>query len=267
MPTRRTAGPRGARRQPSAAEQHGVSSLSLWFNRTLVALSGVLVMAGTVRAVDYLMGLEVERIAVNGVLNHISAEEIEAQVADALTVGFLFADLERVRRRLEAMPWVHLAQVRRHWPNTIGIHITEQQPIARWGRTGFLNHEGEYFPVEAIDPAYADLPVLDGPEGGAVTLMQRYLRLESVLTSLNIEIRRLSQDSLGQLTVAFDGGTTLMLGNREFAPRLSRFATLWEQELQSSSVARIDMRYEHGAAVQAWDTQLSMTQNMLQGDQ
>lgn len=267
MTAKRTSSQRGALRKTTKPAERIVNPVSLWFNRVLVTLCGVLVLAGTVRAVDYLMALEVERIAINGVLNHISAEEIEAQVADELTVGFLFADLDRVRRRLEALPWVHLAQVRRHWPNTVGIHITEQQPIARWGRAGFLNHEGDYFPVAEALPEYADLPVLDGPEGSAVLLMQRYLRLESVLAPLGIDIQRLSQDSLGQLTVAFEGGTTLMLGNREFAPRLRRFATLWEQELQSRSVARIDMRYEHGAAVQEWDTQLAMTQDMLRGDQ
>jgi cell division protein FtsQ len=266
MARKQTSPQRGARRRHAAVDPQPPKPIAIWFNRLLVSVCGVILVAGTVRAVDYLMDLEVERIAVSGVLNHTSAAEIETQVAQELTVGFLFADLERVRRRLESMPWVHFAQVRRHWPNTIGIHITEQQPIARWGRAGFLNHEGDYFPVDGAVSAYADLPLLEGPEGSAVVLMQRYLRLESVLTPLGIEIQRLSQDSLGQLVVAFESGTTLLLGNHDFVPRLRRFARLWEHELQGLAVARVDMRYEHGAAVSEWDARLAMTENMLQGD-
>jgi len=202
---------------------------------------------------------------VSGGLDQVSTADIEAQVATELGQGFLLADLDQIRVRLERMPWVHTAQVRRHWPNTIGIQVIEQQPIARWADTGYLNHEGDYFPGDAAD-GFADLPLLEGPPGSTQLLMQRYLRLEQMLAPLGLEVVNLAVDEVDQLEVTLDNGTRLMLGNREFAQRLQRFGRLWRQALQGRQVASIDMRYEHGAAVREDDRQLTAMTGVAGGD-
>jgi cell division protein FtsQ len=215
-------------------------------------------LAGVVKVTDYLLSLEVRRIAVSGSLQHIEASDIESRLAEEVGAGFLFADLERIRHRLESMPWVYVAEVRRHWPDTLAIRVTEQQPIARWGSDSYLNHEGDIF-AGVRSGEYAELPRLEGPEGSSQLLMRRYLRLESVLSPLGIEIIHLAQDSLRQIEVTFADGTELQLGDQQFALRLQRFARLWQHELQGRHVARIDMRYEHGAAVTPAPEQLAMS--------
>lgn len=256
---------RGAQRRVEKAPANVRGAVSLWTHRLLVGVCCVVISAGTWQAVDYLLSLDVRRIAISGSLENIDAAQIESRIAPEVGSGFLLADLDAIRRRLEAMPWVHVAQVRRHWPDTIGIHITEQQPVARWGRAGYLNHEGQYFPTADADDS-AGLPLLEGPEGSAPELMRRYLRLESMLSPLGLEIARLSADELEQLTVVFDNGVSLSLGNHAFAPRLQRFAVLWERELRDHAIEHIDMRYEHGAAVREKETQIAMTDHILRGD-
>ncbi|HSS11739.1 MAG TPA: FtsQ-type POTRA domain-containing protein, partial [Acidimicrobiales bacterium] len=36
----------------------------------------------------------------------------------------------RLRRKLMALPWVASAQIQRHWPTTVGIHLSERVPVA-----------------------------------------------------------------------------------------------------------------------------------------
>lgn len=248
MASRATRPQRGARRRVVQSEARGASGFALWLNRVVVGSACVAVLAVAARAGLYLVDLRVERIAVSGVLAHIDRADIERQVAGELDQGFLLADLDRIQERLEQMPWVHVAQVRRHWPDTIGIQVKEQQPIARWGDNGFLNHEGDFFPG-AQGAASEALPLLEGDLARSQALMQRYLRLEQVLTPMGIEVAHLSMDTLGQLEITFRSGPTLLLGNRDFAQRLQRFARLWRDAVDPDSVISIDMRYEYGAAV------------------
>ena len=73
-------------------------------------------------------------------------------------------------------------------------------------------------------------------------------------------------DEVDQLEVTLDNGTRLLLGNREFALRLQRFGRLWRSELMGRSVASIDMRYEHGAAVREDEQQLTAITGVAGGD-
>ncbi|HSS08744.1 MAG TPA: FtsQ-type POTRA domain-containing protein, partial [Acidimicrobiales bacterium] len=36
----------------------------------------------------------------------------------------------RLRQKLMALPWVASAQIERHWPTTVGIHLSERVPVA-----------------------------------------------------------------------------------------------------------------------------------------
>lgn len=242
-------------------------SVLRWLRHAALLLAVVLIGAGTVKSADYLLSLEMERLTITGSLQRVEESEIARQIAAEVDMGFVFVDLDRVRQRLEAMPWVHLAQVRRHWPNTIGVNVIEQQPVARWGAAGFLNHEGEYFPDDNTAGAFYDLPVLDGPDGSTGELMKSYLRIEAVLAPLGIRVDRLSEDAVGQLEVVFDQGTTLMLGDKALRLRLQRFAKLWRDHLQHGAIARIDMRYEHGAAVLEQTTGYAMAADAVRGNQ
>ena len=69
---------------------------------------------------------------------------MHAQVAPYATGSFLTADLMTLRREIEKLPWVYRVTARRRWPAEIEVTLIEQQPLARWGTQGYLNHEGEY---------------------------------------------------------------------------------------------------------------------------
>ena len=77
------------------------------------------------------------------------------------------------------------------------------------------------------------------------------LRLLERLRPLSLTPVALSEDGFGQLRATLDGGLVLEFGEHEFSLRLQRFVQLWNRELAvtTRTPARVDLRYEKGAAV------------------
>ncbi len=218
----------------------------------LLASASVGVMFITVWSVNHLADLRIERITITGATEQVTPAAIRHVLEPHLEQQFMAIDLSAVQQQLEGMPWVHSANIRRQWPNTLAVHIKEQQPIARWNDRGFLNHEGRFFRGDMAS-RWQSLPSLVGPEGTETNLMKRYHMLESLMAGLELRLQQLSEDPIGQISFALANGTEVMLGDRELALRARRFAALYRHHLSPGQVERIDLRYEHGAAVRFVD--------------
>lgn len=239
------------RKQPAQAAVRPRTALG-WVNRLLILLGIGTVAVAATQAWLFLSGIQVERIAVKGELTNTRTEAVQRIVQPALAGGFLGTDLGEVQAQLEALPWIYEASVRRVWPNALEIHVVEQLPIARWGDSGFLNHEGQVFrPSQRTGSA--QLPLLTGPDDAASTMMATYLRLVDLLKPLGLRIAQLGMDDRGEIEAVLAGGQRLMIGGEDFLERMQRFTRLYRIELQAqmASVERVDLRYQHGIAV-AW---------------
>ena len=259
MPTNHARLPRRATRKPAAGQMTiaPVSQLSRWVNRGLLVTGVGLVSAGLYQGGTHLSAQQVERLTVMGDVQHIDIEAIQSRLAPRVAAGFLATNLTDLRHELESLPWVYRVNTRRRWPAEIEVTLTEQRPLARWGEGGYLNHEGEVF-AATPDPLYQDLPLLIGQDGAEVSLMRRYQTLAGLLEPTGLQISELSLDPLGQVAVRFDSGLSLLLGAKDISHRVKRFKRLWEEELPAQAVAKVDLRYEYGAAVTFSDAELAM---------
>ena len=265
MPNSKSTGVRGRSPQGAHAEVHAISRARRWLNR-IVLTSGVALMgAGLYQGGTALGAQQVERLTVRGDVRHLDSEAIQARLVPRVAGGFMAADLSDLRQELESLPWVYEVNTRRRWPAEIEVMLVEQRPLARWGETGYLNHEGEYFAAEP-DPLYAHLPKLTGPAGTEVSLMRRYQMLADRLGSVDLSIAALFLDDLQQLTVDFDTGLSLFLGAQDISQRVARFIRLWDSGLPKRAVATVDLRYEHGAAVTFSDKGLAMQATVKRGE-
>ena len=222
----------------------------VWLNRVLVLLGmGVVLLAAT-QACIAVQAVAVQHIVVTGELEHTRAEAVQDMVQPALVGGFLRADLNYIRRQLEALPWIYEATVRRKWPNALEIHVVEQLPIARWNGDGFLNHEGEVF-RSADSAKWQSLPLLRGPDGSAQSLVASYQRLLELLAPLGLTVEQVAIDERAQVQVVLAGGIELLLGGDDFLERMHRFVAIYRRELapRAAEVARVDLRYASGVAV------------------
>ena len=253
-------------RKPMSEVSPPVSQWRRWVNRCLLVSGLVLVSAGLYQGGSSLSSQQVEQLTVRGDAQHIDIEAIQARLAPRVAAGFLATDLTDLRHELESLPWVYRVNTRRRWPAEIEVTLVEQRPLAKWGEHGYLNHEGHYFAADR-DPLYDYLPLLVGPEGSEVSLLRRYQMVADLLESTGLIISELSLDALDQVSVHFDSGLSLLLGARDFSQRVARFKRLWAEELPAQAVAKVDLRYEHGAAVTFSDAGLAMQAMQNRGEE
>jgi cell division protein FtsQ len=223
---------------------------SAWLNRLIILTGAGVVMVAAMQAFITLQSIPVQHITVTGELEYTRTDLVQEMVQPALVGGFLRADLQRIRAQLEELPWIYQATVQRRWPNALEIHVIEQLPIARWGESDFLNHEGEVF-RSGSSQEWQALPRLRGPEGSAKALVAGYQRIAEILRPLQLTVAQLTVDERGQVDVVLEGGMQLLLGSEDFLERMHRFVAIYRSELgaRAVEVERVDLRYETGIAV------------------
>ena len=239
----------GATRNTAAVAGRPARSF-FWLNRLLILLAAAVVLTAATKGFLAIQGLPVQRISITGELEYTQAQAVQDMVQPSLAGGFLKADLHQIQRQLESLPWVYEASVRRRWPAALEIHIVEELPIARWGWDGFLNHEGDVFHSDK-NGDWNSLPLLQGPDGSARSLMANYQRLVEFLRPLDLRVDQLLVDERGQMEAVLVGGMQLILGAEDFLGRMQLFGKVYRSELiaRRAEIKRVDLRYENGVAV------------------
>jgi cell division protein FtsQ len=214
-------------------------------------------VAGAVLAIAALglllaLGLDqpVRSFVIDGPFQRVAAVEVQQAAVGALKGGLVSADLDRLRKAVEALAWVDRARVQRLWPDRIRIEVVEQQAAARWGDDGLLNTRGELFATGArhVPP---ELPRLDGPEGTEWQVAQRYLAIQDRLSKLGFRVAALRLDARGAWELDLSTGVTVRLGRRQVDERMDRFVEFGAPVIsgRAAEIRYVDMRYSNGFAV------------------
>jgi cell division septal protein FtsQ len=117
--------------------------------------------AGLVVASD---ALAIDKVTVEGT-NRMSAGEVLTVLQGLRGTNIVTADLESWRQRLLDSPWVADATIRRVFPATVSVVISERDPLGI-GRVGaglyLIDQRGTI--IDEFGPTYADfdLPIIDG---------------------------------------------------------------------------------------------------------
>jgi len=159
--------------------------------------------------------------------------------------NFFAVDLVELRARLEHLPWVRRASVRRAWPDRIEVALEEHVALARWGSEGLVNLQGERFDAETK----AELPLFVGPAGSEGEIARRYASYSRIVAPLGSPIERivLSQRHAWQIRLA--NGLLITLGRDGDAAeeRLARFVQTYGDQVRANQV--VDLRYPNGFAL------------------
>jgi cell division protein FtsQ len=232
-----------------------------WWRRRLVVLgtAGALLLAVSLGlllrfAAPLFAGPALTTLVVSGSLVHVDPAAVRAAVLPAVGRGFFSTQVETVSAAVEQLPWVAEADVRREWPHTLRIVITEEVPVARWNGDGLMDVHGKVF-VHVAAEAYAQLPLLGGGEGGEQDVLAQYNTLAGLIAPRGVSISELAVDARGATTVKLSDGIEVRLGREDAATRLARFGAVALPALGArlASVAYVDMRYTNGFAV-GWKT-------------
>jgi cell division protein FtsQ len=192
----------------------------------------------------------VRHVQLTGELERLDGERLREVILPHVMHGLLRVDVNGLSSAVAALPWVRNATVRRLWPDVVEVEIREQKPLARWGKRGLINDEGQVFvPPERQWPA--GLPLLEGPENTVQTMTSRYRELREVLAPLGLKVATLHMSERRALTLEMENGMRLLLGRSDQQPRLERFMRAFPQAIEPrfGDIKQVDLRYTNGFSV------------------
>jgi cell division septal protein FtsQ len=175
--------------------------------------------------------LKVARLDVRG--GHFLSEgEVRELLGPAVGENILSLDINALKQRLRASPWVEGANVQRSLPDTIRVDIEERQPVAlaEIDRLYLMDAGGSLIEMYGPRTASFDLPIVRGLGGLGLeercSRARRVAALLSDLGELGAEVSEVSADSSAGLDVVLRGGEVLHLGEPPFRKKFETFLTL-----------------------------------------
>lgn len=229
--------------------------VSVTTGATVLAICLVLLLAAWLRL--GIIGQDqwpIEWLEVSGSLQRTSASQVRAAAAPHAGSGFFAAELDQVRKAVEALPWVATAKVGRIWPDTLTIELTEHQPLARWNESelvsGLSEQGGVVLSIEGNEDIQG-LVRLYGPKGYHDEVLKAWLMMRLELANVGLHIEAVSLDQRGSWMVRLTNGTELLLGREHRSERLARFVAVHQHfNAQPRRAVMVDMRYANGMAVE-----------------
>jgi cell division septal protein FtsQ len=166
--------------------------------------------------------------------------------------------LKRVGEQLQKNPWAEKVKVRRYFPHTLAIEISEREPVAivNMGYLYYLDKKGEIFkPLNEGDRL--DYPVLTGineedmgkDPAGARDALKGALALMALLKGVQFpalaDISEIHYDKgYGFTLFTVQGGVPVKLGNSAFGEKLARLARIYPGlQAQMPTLEYIDLDY------------------------
>lgn len=110
------------------------------------------------------VGFQVREVKLSG-YNHVTPTEILNGAGIKSSTSILFVNADEMRTRLESMPWIQSASVRKLFPDRIEIAITERKAFALWQSNGeirVISRDGTPIAPYSDDPRYIHLPIVVG---------------------------------------------------------------------------------------------------------
>src|SRR5437660_3598466 len=142
-------------------------------------------------------GMRIATVSLSG-QRQVSREEIFRAAGVTDHSSLLFLDVAQARAKLEAIPWIAEATVRKLYPDRLQITITEREAFALWQRQGKVSviaADGTVL-AAAVEPRLAALPFVvgNGAAGkarGFLAVLDRYPAIrDAVRASILVAERR-----------------------------------------------------------------------------
>jgi cell division protein FtsQ len=201
-------------------------------------------------------------VMIGGDFSYLQPAELSQLLAEEVDGGFLSVDLAHLSQVLREHPWVRDVTIGREWPSMLKVEVTEEVPIARWGKKGFLNRLGEELIIENNSHLGA-LPVLRADTASSREMMENYQLMAELLVPTGLKIAELRRDSLGVWYVDTAPGLRMVIGRDQISDKIRRFNLVWAAGLNKyvKNIAAVDLRYPNGLAVAWRETALASQQS------
>lgn len=222
------------------------------------SFSLILLVQQNLQDISMFINRPVSKVRIENQWQQISDNEVRLLLSAFMGNGFFNFDVEGVKEKLEQHPWVLQASVKRVWPDTLSLQLTEQVAIARWGNSQLLNQYGEIFEPVGVENLLT-LPVLTGPDHLQREVMEQYQKLSQILFPSGLRLSGLSLSRRGSWELVLNEGLQVEAGRNNVIAKTQRFVDFYDKQppSESSRFQSIDLRYGNGIAVKSKESDLT----------
>jgi cell division protein FtsQ len=191
-------------------------------------------------------------------LTRLSRGEIVALAGVKPGDAMLGVNLKRVVEQLSKNPWLEQIEVRRFFPHTLSIRLTERSPkaVANVGCLYYLDAKGVLFKSLA-EGDRLDYPLITGvneadlekdPAGSKEALKSALLLIDSLKRGTVFSLEDVSEihydKGYGFTLFTMLGGVPVKLGNGSFPEKLARLGGIFQElKPQMQALDYIDLDY------------------------
>jgi cell division protein FtsQ len=198
-------------------------------------------------------GMRIATVSLSG-QRQVSREEIFAAAGVTDHSSLLFLDVGDARARLEAIPWVAEATVRKFYPDRLQITITEREPFALWqinGKVQVIAADGTVL-SNRIEPRLASLPFVVGP--GAALAARDFLAVLDVYPAIRDQVRASILVAERRWNLRLKSGLDVRLPDANVEAALDTLARLdREKALLTRDITAVDLRLSDRVTVRVSD--------------
>ena len=191
-------------------------------------------------------------------LKRVSRDEIVTLAGIRPGDSMLGLDLATVVARLSKNPWIEQVQVRRYFPHTLSITLSERTPqaVANVGCLYYLDEKGVLFKSLA-EGDRLDFPLITGfteeelakdPKGCRDALKTALQLIGTLKKGGVFSLDDISEihysKGYGFTLFTMEGGVPVKLGNGDFSDKLTRLAGIYKElQPQMQALDYIDLDY------------------------
>ena len=195
--------------------------------------------------ISNITGLVVKEVIVEGRTKTNKTELLAAlQISEGDSI--LPLNINKIRERINKLPWIKSVRVERHFPNKISLSLVERVPLARWQKNrqlSLIDMEGDIIP--RVDLArFLHLPIIIGEN--APKLAHQILKILSKEPHLFRRVRSVTLVSDRRWDVRLDNQIDVHLPEKNPQKAWAHLATVEHgHSILGSEVQGIDMRLQN----------------------
>ncbi|MEP9354976.1 cell division protein FtsQ/DivIB [Xanthobacter sp. KR7-65] len=215
-------------------------------------------------AAGNIAGFKVKEVNVAG-HNHVTPREILETAGIKSSTSILFLNADDMRARLEALPWIASASVRKFYPDRIDIAVTEREAYALWqvnGEIKVIARDGIPIAPYSDDPRYVQLPIVVGE--GAQKQVGAVVDALARLPALRDQVRAAILVAERRWTLKMRNGIDVRLPEENMEEALVALMDLdREKKLLTRDITIIDLRLPDRVVVRQSDAAAAARAEML----
>jgi cell division protein FtsQ len=199
------------------------------------------------------IGMRIATVSLSG-QRQVSREAIFAAAGVTDHSSLLFLDVADARARLEAIPWIAEATVRKLYPDRLQITVTEREAFALWQMQGTVKAIAADGTVLSgkIEPRLATLPFVVG--AGAAAKARDFLAVLDKFPAIRDQVRASVYVAERRWNLRLKNGIDVRLPETGVEAALATLARLdAEKKLLTRDITSVDLRLPDRLSVQLSD--------------